>query len=195
MPPAPPDFSAGQTNDVILVNVERESDFYNLLEFISDGVPEEINFPAVVALFPPVLQTSEHLAGALKSGVRGMLPHNASADEISACISSAAAGLLSFSPDIAEGFLSLLAETDLSGSAIENNSRIFEDEMIESLTPREAEILGMLGDGASNKSIASELNISEHTVKFHVASIFGKLGASSRTEAVTRALRRGLIML
>ena len=56
MPTAPIGFSAGQIVDVILVNVERENDFYNLLEFLSGGVPEEIDFPAVVALFPPELQ-------------------------------------------------------------------------------------------------------------------------------------------
>jgi DNA-binding CsgD family transcriptional regulator len=67
--------------------------------------------------------------------------------------------------------------------------------MIETLTPREAEVLEMLADGASNKSIAYQLNISEHTVKFHVASIFAKLGVNTRTEAVTLALRRGLILL
>ncbi len=195
MPPAPTRFSAGQIIDVILVNIERENDFYNLLEFLSEGAPEEIDFPAVVALFPPELQSSEPLAKALKSGVRGVLPHNASADEISAAVNSAHAGLLSFTPDMAEVFLSLLAETDSGGGAIENNGRVFEDEMIETLTPREAEILGMLGEGASNKSIAYQLNISEHTVKFHVASIFAKLGVNTRTEAVMRGLRNNLILL
>ncbi len=67
--------------------------------------------------------------------------------------------------------------------------------MRENLTGREREVLDMLAEGASNKAIAFQLNISEHTVKFHVASIFGKLDASTRTEAVTVALRRGLILL
>ncbi|HKC74673.1 MAG TPA: response regulator transcription factor, partial [Chloroflexota bacterium] len=63
------------------------------------------------------------------------------------------------------------------------------------LTPREIEVLGMLAEGLGNKTIARRLGISEHTVKFHVGSIFAKLDASSRTEAVTLGARRGLIML
>jgi DNA-binding NarL/FixJ family response regulator len=78
---------------------------------------------------------------------------------------------------------------------MENNKPIFTGEMFETLTAREKEVLEMLGEGASNKSIAYQLNISEHTVKFHVASIFAKLGVNTRTEAVTQALRNGLILL
>lgn len=63
----------------------------------------------------------------------------------------------------------------------------------EPLTPRELEVLALLTEGHSNKAIASRLGISDQTVKFHVASIIGKLGASNRTDAVRRALRRGLI--
>lgn len=65
----------------------------------------------------------------------------------------------------------------------------------ESLTPREREVLELLSEGLSNKLIARRLIISEHTVKFHVASIFTKLGASSRADAVSRGARSGLIML
>ena len=63
------------------------------------------------------------------------------------------------------------------------------------LTARELEVLALLAEGASNKVIARRLGISVHTAKFHVASLCGKLGASSRTEAVTLAARRGLILL
>ena len=65
----------------------------------------------------------------------------------------------------------------------------------ESLTPREIEVLELLAEGRSNKSIAERLGISDQTVKFHLASILGKLGASTRTEAVRLAVRRGLISL
>jgi DNA-binding NarL/FixJ family response regulator len=65
----------------------------------------------------------------------------------------------------------------------------------EPLTPREREVLELLGHGLSNRQIAERLDISEHTAKFHVASVSGKLGASSRTEAVSRGVRRGLITL
>lgn len=64
---------------------------------------------------------------------------------------------------------------------------------VEAMTPRELDVLALLVEGHSNKAIASRLGISDQTVKFHVASIIGKLGASNRTDAVRRALRRGLV--
>jgi DNA-binding NarL/FixJ family response regulator len=65
----------------------------------------------------------------------------------------------------------------------------------EELTARELDVLAALGDGLGNRAIAARLGISEHTVKFHLASIYGKLGASSRADAVRRAFRRGLVHL
>jgi len=67
------------------------------------------------------------------------------------------------------------------------------DPLLETLTAREQDVLALLADGLSNRDIAARLAISEHTVKFHLASIFGKLGASTRTEAVQRGLRLGVI--
>jgi DNA-binding NarL/FixJ family response regulator len=65
----------------------------------------------------------------------------------------------------------------------------------ETLTPREIEVLELAGEGLANKEIAERLGISDQTVKFHLGSINGKLGASNRTDAVRRAMRRGLITL
>jgi DNA-binding NarL/FixJ family response regulator len=70
-----------------------------------------------------------------------------------------------------------------------------EEEVEEPLTGRELEVLALMAEGLSNKAIASRLAISDQTVKFHVASIGGKLNALNRTDAVRRALRRGLISL
>jgi NarL family two-component system response regulator YdfI len=69
------------------------------------------------------------------------------------------------------------------------------DELAEPLTPREREVLHLLASGLGNKEIAAKLKISEHTAKFHVASILGKLGAASRAEAVSIGMRNGLILL
>jgi ATP/maltotriose-dependent transcriptional regulator MalT len=66
---------------------------------------------------------------------------------------------------------------------------------MESLTARELDVLGLVADGLPNREIARALDISEHTVKFHLASVFGKLAVSTRTEAVQRALRLGLIAI
>jgi ATP/maltotriose-dependent transcriptional regulator MalT len=65
--------------------------------------------------------------------------------------------------------------------------------LIESLTAREHDVLALVADGLPNRDIAQALSISEHTVKFHLASIFGKLGVSTRTEAVQRGVRLGVI--
>jgi DNA-binding NarL/FixJ family response regulator len=70
-----------------------------------------------------------------------------------------------------------------------------EEPLAEPLTTREREVLALVAEGLSNKAIAEELGISDQTVKFHVASITGKLGAANRTEAVRRAVRQGLIVL
>lgn len=66
---------------------------------------------------------------------------------------------------------------------------------VEALTAREVQVLELLAEGLSNKGIAARLGISDQTVKFHVASVSGKLGAANRTDAVRRAVRRGLIAL
>ena len=70
-----------------------------------------------------------------------------------------------------------------------------DDTQIEALTAREIDVLELLAEGLSNKGIARRLGISDQTVKFHVASITGKLGAHTRTGAVRLAVRRGLITL
>jgi DNA-binding NarL/FixJ family response regulator len=70
-----------------------------------------------------------------------------------------------------------------------------DDELVEALTQRETEVLTLLADGLPNKAIARRLEISDETVKFHLGSIFGKLGASNRTDAVRQALRRGIVPL
>ena len=67
--------------------------------------------------------------------------------------------------------------------------------LVEALTPRETQVLELLADGLSNKAIAATLGVSDETVKFHLASIFGKLGASNRTDAVRLALRHGLVTI
>jgi two-component system nitrate/nitrite response regulator NarL len=67
--------------------------------------------------------------------------------------------------------------------------------LVEPLTARETQVLSLLADGLPNKAIAARLSLSEETVKFHLAAIFGKLGASNRTDAVRIALRRGLVAL
>ncbi len=90
----------------------------------------------------------------------------------------------------------VLERTDGQGLGADRSMLAGEDEAIdEALTAREIQVLELLAEGLTNKAIAGRLGISDQTVKFHVASIAGKLGARNRTDAVRRAVRRGLIML
>ena len=88
------------------------------------------------------------------------------------------------------------AQREVGSSESEvGTARQDEDDFEEPLTPREIEVVELLAEGLSNKAIAARLGISDQTVKFHVASICGKLGAANRTDAVRRAVRRGLVSL
>ena len=124
------------------------------------------------------------LAEALRAGARAVLPNDVRPDQLVAALEAAAAGLVVVHP----------AEVNAMFPAAEPASRPIA-ELAEPLTPRESEVLQMLASGLANKEIAARLVISEHTVKFHVASILGKLGAASRTEAVALGIRRGLVLL
>jgi DNA-binding NarL/FixJ family response regulator len=139
--------------------------------------------PVVVVLTD--YEDNDRVIHALKQGAQAILPRNASTDEIVAAILTAATGLVVLPPDWIEDWL----------SRNEPTVPVMPTFPIQALTPREIEVLGMLALGLGNKTIASRLGISEHTVKFHVSSIFTKLNASSRTEAVTLGARLGLIML
>ncbi|HXQ09311.1 MAG TPA: response regulator transcription factor [Bradyrhizobium sp.] len=104
----------------------------------------------------------------------GVLSRDAGASQIDAAIRAVSAGLIVRAPDA----------TDLGfGAMRETDSRAL-------LTPRELDVLVALAEGMPNKAIARRLNISLHTVKFHVESLFRKLGARTRTEAVAKASER-----
>jgi two-component system, NarL family, nitrate/nitrite response regulator NarL len=107
--------------------------------------------------------------------------------------------------DAAPGAAAALSSVDAIVTATDasHNGRAFSpgedvaagDHYRESLTPREQEVLTLLAEGLSNKAMAQVLGISDQTVKFHVAAIIGKLGATNRTDAVRRAIRRGLVAI
>ena len=115
----------------------------------------------------------------------GLVPPDASTDELLAAVSAVAQGLIVLPVGLAD----LLLEQHARVEAAELGT------LDEALTAREKEVLELLSHGLSNKLIARQLQISEHTVKFHVSAIYAKLGASSRADAVSRGARRGLITL
>jgi NarL family two-component system response regulator YdfI len=139
----------------------------------------ETNLPPILWLID--LQDA-WITEAWRLGIPGLLPTEATATEIVTAIEAVAAGLMVFHPDIAAVIRSTAPRALLTPPS-------------QPLTEREIEILRMLAEGMANKTIARQLHISEHTVKFHMSSIFAKLQVSSRTEAVTIGIRQGLILL
>lgn len=116
-----------------------------------------------------------------------VLPVEAAEEEVRAAIVAADAGL------------ALMPADSVPPAPAGRRQRTDTDEDVagpaETLTPREREVLELLASGLSNRAVAARLGISEHTAKFHVASVLAKLGAANRADAVRRALRRGLVTL
>jgi DNA-binding NarL/FixJ family response regulator len=105
-------------------------------------------------------------------------------DEILAAIQAAYSGLVLLDPEVAQNLTSRIPTPAAHPAA-----------GLDDLTPREIEVLRMLAEGLGNREMAFRLGISDHTVKFHVSSILDKLGAATRTEAVTMGIRMGIILL
>lgn len=116
----------------------------------------------------------------------GILSSEATAEALRAAVRALAEGLVVVSPEV-QALLLAGEDADVEEDA--------DGGVVERLTGREGEVLRLLAQGLTNKEIAAALRISEHTVKFHVSSIYGKLGASNRTEAVRKGARRGWVPL
>ena len=156
--------------DAVLADLTGEGDARDALDTI-----EAMGLPALllVSRLPP---------GALNTGQpRGWLSPEAGADEIAAALRAVANGMLVVDPTL------------LRAAKLDSTPR--GDAAAASLTEREAEVLGLVAAGLPNKAIGLRLGISEHTVKFHVASVLSKLDAHSRAEAVATAAREGLLQL
>jgi two-component system, NarL family, nitrate/nitrite response regulator NarL len=132
--------------------------------------------PPPEAEAPVVVLTSDAVRGEQPAGV---LPREVTAAQLDPALRAVAAGLLVRAP----------------GGFPPDGFRAAGDEAAPPLTPREAEILTLVGQGMSNKAVARELGISVHTVKFHLEALFAKLEATSRAEAVAKGLRGGVIEL
>ena len=144
------------------------------LDYLSQA---QDNGAPVVAL----VADESHAAQARLVGARGVLLRDVDAPVLMTALQAVSRGLAVIQPDL-EPLLHSVRDREALPSAGE-------------LTAREREVLYLMAEGLPNKTIALRLGISEHTVKFHVNAILSKLGARSRTEAVTRATRMGLILL
>jgi DNA-binding NarL/FixJ family response regulator len=170
--------------DVVIFTGFAPSDDFS--EFLSevDAVIWEIDEQDALSLNPagfevPLLalvRAPEEAAHALRYGAVGVVNRTVSAEQLLSVLETLVQGFVGLEP----AFL-MHSPTD--------------DMPFETLTPREQSMLELLGEGMSNKTIAKQLEISDHTVKFHLNSTLSKLGATSRTEAVTKAVRAGVLRL
>ena len=164
--------------DVMLLDLEMpELDGVAVLQTLRD---RDIATNAIVFT---AFDTDERILEAVQAGARGYLLKGAERQELFEAIRVVNRGGSLLQPVIASKLLRQVSEASQASSEIE------------SLTPRELEVLKLLAQGLQNKEIASDLVISERTVKFHVSSIMGKLGASNRTEAVAIAANHGLVTM
>jgi len=178
----------------VVEQASGEDDLYELLQMVRADVvvwdlgwdptqalerlaeAQDLGLP-VVALLPDATSARE----AWNAGARGLLPRTVDSATLIEALRAAAQGLVVLDPAMAPT-LPLTRDRHVEPA-------------VEELTPREIEVLRLLAEGLPNKGIAHLLGISEHTVKFHVNAIMARLNAQSRTEAVTRATRLGLIPL
>jgi len=156
--------------DVLVVDLESSSD----AETARDWLQELLDLAPVV-LFSPAPDPAIYTRIVRASGGAILRP-DTPAEEIVHAIEAASRGLITLDSSLVPEELNL-------------------SQLPEELTGRETEVLRLLAEGLANREIANRLEISEHTIKFHIRSILGKLGASTRTEAVTRGFRAGLIDL
>jgi two-component system, NarL family, response regulator YdfI len=173
------DHQDDQPGDVLVIDASAQR---------GDAILETLAASEITSDIPVIILSDsprpEWAGDALRTGVRAVLPADLPAGQLLAAIQSVAAGLVVLPQ---EGLASLLPVPSPASAP--------PSELPEPLTRREREVLQMLASGLGNKQIAARLSISEHTAKFHVASILGKLGVSSRTEAVSQGIRRGLVLL
>lgn len=181
----------GQTNYILVNQLHSQTDWqiemeetmpdvvvwdlgWDPLELLPDM--SEVSVP-VVAL----ISNEGFAAAAWSAGAKVLLRRDSEVEKLKLGIDAAAGRLILIDPTLATPLLPQPGNEDTL--------------LTESLTSREQQVLHLLAEGLPNKNIARQLAISEHTVKFHVNAIMTKLGAQSRTEAVVRATRAGLIML
>ena len=173
-------YAAQLEPDVVLLDLEREapardSTAHPALPRLPSGVP------FVVLIDEPSADWTAH---ALRSGARAILPRDSGMDEILSAIQAAYAGLVLLDPEVTQSLAARIPASPAQPATA-----------LDDLTPREIEVLRMLAEGLGNRDMAARLGISDHTVKFHISSILDKLGASTRTEAVTIGIRMGIILL
>jgi DNA-binding NarL/FixJ family response regulator len=142
-------------------------------------------FPEVRVLILTAYDDDPYVFALLQAGADGYVLKTASADELVRAVRTVYEGESALSPEITSKVLRQMTSGKPAGAS----------EQVESLTERELDVLRLAAQGKTNRAIGGELGISHRTVQGHLASVYGKLDVSSRTEAVTEALRRGWIVV
>jgi two-component system, NarL family, response regulator YdfI len=171
---------ASSKADVLVADLDTPASAVAMLDFLEEA-PASGGAIALIDDPDPAWVRS-----ALRASAHAIISRDATAEDMQIALQAAEAGFILLHPTSVQGLLqnNTIAEVnDISG----------EDLSREDLTARESEVLRLVGLGLGNKEIAARLAISEHTTKFHISSILGKLHAGSRTEAVSLGIRKGLI--
>ena len=142
-------------------------------------------FPDTRVLILTAYDDDPYVFALLEAGADGYVLKTAGADELIDAVRTVYRGESALSPEVASKVVQQATGRRPASAA----------DQIESLTPREIDVLRLVADGMTNREVGRELGISHRTVQGHLASIYGKLDANSRTEAVTKALKRGWIVI
>ncbi len=177
---------AANETDIILLDVQTlEYAGWDLLADLHDALP------ALTVVILGDDAQDRRAAFALRAGARGYLLRDASATEMAHALRAAYDGTIALDARLAAHLLGALDAYENERAENEINAHA----LIEPLSERELDVLRLMTRGMANKQIAAELCITEHTVKFHIRAVLGKLGATNRTQAVTLALSKGLVNL
>jgi len=172
----------GEAVDLASVN-ENETEVA-VLASVSSARLLESNPPFAILFLTDDIQSVRSMLNS-SSQVWGVLSSDTTEDELVAAVRAVGEGLWVGAPALVGDLLRNTGRRESSS----------DDSPIEPLTAREMEVIQLMAQGLANKQIALKLGISEHTVKFHLSSLYAKLGISSRTEAVKRGIELGLISL
>ncbi|MCL4147889.1 UNVERIFIED_CONTAM: hypothetical protein GTU68_023961 [Idotea baltica] len=172
------DLAAAVQPDVVLMDVTMPE-----LDGVEATRQLKSRLPNTFVIMLTMHADQDVLAEAIRAGANGYLVKDCSTDEIASAIDSVVVGETALSPRLAA---SMLAEVRRQDSASQNDRVI---------TPREEEVLQLIADGCSTPEVAEQLFISQKTVKNHLASIYQKLDARDRTQAVLQAVRMGIVSI
>ena len=183
-----PRFAASKA-DILVADLDTPASAAAMLDFLRDA---PAGAASVVLIDDP---DPAWVRSALSASANAIISRDADSEDMQMALQAAAAGFVLLHPTSVHGLLqnNEMAEMSNISSEYLSHQGIVHEDMVEDLTARESEVLRLVSMGLGNKEIAVRLAISEHTAKFHISSILGKLHAGSRTEAVSLGIRKGLI--